>query len=556
MKVFLASSFISLALSIASRGQDGGTWHFLPDMPSARQELATAVLNGKVYVIAGINAQRLSTATVDVYNPATGVWTSAHPVPSATNHNAAAVAAGKLYHFGGTKSLFVYDAVNDSWSELAPPHYQHGATAAVGILNDKIYVAGGLDGFGLGNEVEVYDPATNTWTVLASMKVPRNHCAGGVINGKFYVAGGRGSTGAETAFEGYDPQANSWTTLPSLPTPRSGVAAGVVHGELFVIGGEVPGGVPDSVEAFNPATNSWRKLQHMTAGRHGIWGSVIGNKIYIEGGADESPYGPVSLNEVLVVNSAGTFANISTRLKVGTGDNVLIGGFIVSGTASKRILLRALGPSVPLSGALANPRLELYNGSNQLIATNDNWKDAPNKQEIIDSALAPSNDSEAAILTNVPPGNYTAVVSGAGGSTGVALVEVYDLEAGSECSLANISTRGFVQTGDDILIAGLIFDGQLSRRTMVRAIGPSLRRADALADPQLELRDANGGLVAENDNWTDAPNKQEIIDSLIPPSNNSESAILQTLPPARYTAIVRGVNNTVGLALVEAYALQ
>jgi hypothetical protein len=294
----------------------------------------------------------------------------------------------------------------------------------------------------------------------------------------------------------------------------------------------------------------------MPDGRHGIWGSVIGNKIYIEGGADESPYGPTPYNDVFVVTSTGTFANISTRLKVGTGDNVLIGGFIVSGTASKRIVLRAIGPSLPLSGVLANPRLELYNGAGQVIAANDNWKDAPNKQEISDSSLAPSHDLEAAILITVAPGNYGAVVSGAGGSTGVALVEVYDLEAGSDSSLANISTRGFVQTNDDILIAGMIFDGQLSRRTMVRAIGPSLARADALADPRLELRDANGALVAANDNWQDAPNKQEIIDSSIAPSNNLESAILQTLPPARYTAIVRGVNNTVGLALVEAYALQ
>jgi hypothetical protein len=269
-----------------------------------------------------------------------------------------------------------------------------------------------------------------------------------------------------------------------------------------------------------------------------------------------SPYGPTPYNDVFSVTVTGTFANISTRLKVGTGDNVLIGGFIVAGTASKRIIVRAIGPSLPLSGLLANPRLELFNAAGQLIGANDNWKDAPNNQEIIDSALAPSHDLEAAILTTVIPGNYTAVVSGSGSSTGAALVEVYDLEAGSDSRLANISTRGLVQTGDDILIAGMIFDGQLARKTMVRAIGPSLRRVDALADPTLELRDANGGLVAANDNWQDAPNKQEIIATTIAPSNSLESAILQTLSPARYTAIVRGVNNTVGLALVEAYALE
>ena len=558
MKVLLASSVISVLLLITSEAQNGGTWQSLPDMPSARQELATAVLNGKIYVMGGFDSQRHSTNTVDVYNPATGIWTSARPLPVLVNHNAAAVVAGKIYQFGGTKNLFVYDPGTDSWSELATPHFQHGFTAAVGVIDDKIYVAGGVDAQGVGNEVEVYDPATNVWTSLAPMKVKRNHCTGGVINGKFYVASGRGSTGAEQAFEVYNPQTNSWATLQSLSSFRSGAASGVVHGEMYVMGGEAPGGgsVVGVVEVFNPITNSWRTIQDMVSPRHGIWGAVIGHKIHVAGGADVASYGPTSVNDAFVVTSVGTFANISTRLKVGSGDNVLIGGFIVSGNAPKRIVVRALGPSIPLSGAVANPRLELYNAAGQLLKANDNWKEAPNKDEINDSALAPSNDLESAILTTVTPGNYTAVVTGVGGSTGTGLVEVYDLEAGSDSRLANISTRGLVQTGNDVLIAGMIFDGQLSRKTMVRAIGPSLARADALADPTLELRDANGGLVAANDNWQDASNKDEIVASTIPPSNKMEAAILQTLPPARYTAIVRGVNNTVGLALIEAYALE
>ncbi len=153
---------------------------------------------------------------------------------------------------------------------------------------------------------------------------------------------------------------------------------------------------------------------------------------------------------------------------------MLIGGFIVTGTASKRVLLRAIGPSLPVSGALANPRLELYNGAGQLVAANDNWRDAPNQQEIIDSSIPPSHDLESAILTTVAPGNHTAVVRGENDSTGIALVEVYDLEAGSDTKLANISTRGFVQTGEDVLIGGLILTGQEPRRVIVRAIGPSL----------------------------------------------------------------------------------
>jgi hypothetical protein len=339
-----------------------------------------------------------------------------------------------------------------------------------------------------------------------------------------------------------------------MPTPRSGVAAGVVHGELYVFGGEVPGGVRPEVEVYNPVSNSWRRVQDMDGPRHGIWASVIGNRIFMPGGAYLSPYGPTGFNDAFVVTSTATFANISTRLKVETGDHALIGGFIVTGSAPKRLLLRALGPSIPLTGVLGNPRLEVYDNAGHLIAANDDWGSAPNKQEVTDSSLAPAHNRDAAILMTVAPGSYTAIVRGEGAETGIALVEVYDLEAGSDSMLANISTRGFVQENDDVLIGGLILDGQLPRKIIVRAIGPSLGRTDALADPTLELRNSNGDLIGQNDNWRTA--EQEVSATTIPPSHDLESAIVRTLPPAAYTAIVRGVNATSGLALVEAYALE
>ncbi len=189
-----------------------------------------------------------------------------------------------------------------------------------------------------------------------------------------------------------------------------------------------------------------------------------------------------------------------------------------------------------------------------MVAANDNWRDAPNRQEIIDSTIQPSHDLEAAILTTVPPGNHTAIVRGETNSTGVGLVEVYDLEAGSPSQLANISTRGLVQTGDNVLIGGMILLGQDVRKVIVRAIGPSLTLSGALADPTLELRDANGVLLASNDNWR-TTQEAEIIGTGLPPSHNLESAIVRTLPPAQYTAIVRGQNASTGIALVEAYAL-
>jgi hypothetical protein len=250
--------------------------------------------------------------------------------------------------------------------------------------------------------------------------------------------------------------------------------------------------------------------------------------------------------------------NISTRLRVETGDNVLIGGFIITGTQPKKVILRAIGPSLAqfFSGTLANPTLELYSG-NTLLESNDNWVDSPNKQAIIDSTIPPSNDLEAAIVRTLPANNtgYTAIVRGVNGGTGIGVVEAYDLDRTTDSKLANISTRGLVQTGDNVLIAGTIILGQAPQKVIVRAIGPSLPIPGKLENPTLELRDGNGGLVEANDNWIDSPNKQAIIDSTIPPSNDLESAIVRTLAPAAYTAIVRGVNDSTGVAVVEVYAL-
>jgi hypothetical protein len=266
----------------------------------------------------------------------------------------------------------------------------------------------------------------------------------------------------------------------------------------------------------------------------------------------------------MVTQAAGgptELANVSTRLRIETGDNVLFAGFIVTGTQPKKIIVLGTGPSLTgggVPGALADPTLELYQG-NTLLDSNDNWVDSPKKQAIIDSMVAPTNDLESAIVATLPANNsqYTAIVRGAGNGTGVGTVQLFDLDRLVDSKLANISTRGFVQTGDNVLIAGTILLGQTSQKVIVRAIGPSLPFSGTLADPTLELRDQNGGLIDSNDNWKDSPNKQAIIDSTVPPTNDSESAIVATLPAnsAQYTAIVRGVNNGTGIAVVEVFAL-
>lgn len=256
--------------------------------------------------------------------------------------------------------------------------------------------------------------------------------------------------------------------------------------------------------------------------------------------------------------TATQLGNISARVRVGTDDNVLIGGFIVTGTQPKKVILRAIGPSLPVAGKLSNPTLELYQQGNSVaIARNDNWVEAPNKQAIIESTVAPADNFESAILTTLAANNsaYTAIVRGVNGGTGVGLLEVYDLDQTANSKLANISTRGVVQTGDKVMIGGFIVLGATSQKVIIRATGPSLPVAGKLENPALELRDANANLLDSNDNWIDSLNKQAIIDSTIPPANDRESAIVRTLIPGNYTAIVRGVNNTTGVALVEVYAL-
>jgi hypothetical protein len=259
--------------------------------------------------------------------------------------------------------------------------------------------------------------------------------------------------------------------------------------------------------------------------------------------------------------SPATLANVSTRLPVQTGDNALFAGFIVTGTQPKKVAVIGLGPSLSqfFAGALADPVLELHDSSGTLLESNDNWVDSPNKQAIMDSGVAPSNNLESAIIRTLPANSsgYTAILRGTNNGIGIGVVEAFDLDRTVDSKLANISTRGLVQTGDNLLIAGTIILGQASQRVLICALGPSLPLAGKLADPFLELHDGNGAIIETNDNWLDSPNKQAIMDSGVAPPNDKESAIIRTLPSngAQYTAIVRGGNNTTGIAVIEVFAL-
>ncbi len=231
---------------------------------------------------------------------------------------------------------------------------------------------------------------------------------------------------------------------------------------------------------------------------------------------------------------------------------MLIAGFIVTGAQPKRVLIRGLGPSLPVAGALADPVLKLDGGA----VTNDDWR-ATQECEIISTTVPPSNNLEAAIVATLAPGAHTAILRGKNGGTGVGLVEVYDLESGMPERLANISTRGQVQTGDNVMIGGFIVGGNSPATVLLRAIGPSLTAqgvSGALMDPTLEVVDGNGSVIS-NDNWR-ATQESAIIATTVPPADDREAAVLATLVPGAYTAIVRGKNNTTGVALVEGYVIQ
>jgi hypothetical protein len=272
----------------------------------------------------------------------------------------------------------------------------------------------------------------------------------------------------------------------------------------------------------------------------------------------------------------GLVANVSTRLPVGTDDNVLIEGFTVQGPAgsAKKIIVRAIGPSLApfgITDALANPTLEIHDAgnANAIVATNDDWRvtqvggliTSDQSAEIAASQAAPSNDLESAIIANLVPGSYTAVVRGLGNGVGTGVVDAFDLSPAASATLVNIATRGLIQPGDKLMIAGFIIQNG-SVRAVVRAIGPSLSAfgiTNALADTTLQLRDANGAIVVENDNWktrSDGSSQQaELEATSLQPTNDLEAAVVTTLQPGQYTAQVRGKPESTGTGVVQVYFL-
>ena len=310
-----------------------------------------------------------------------------------------------------------------------------------------------------------------------------------------------------------------------------------------------------ALQPNSPAIDKGKTVADVTTDQRGVTRPTDNSSIPNAAGGDGSDIGAFEIGAPNGV-AERTLGNIATRLPVLTGENVLIGGIIVVGDVAKRVIIRALGPSLGakgVAGALEDPTLELYQGD-ELLAANDNWRDGQDA-EIRDTGVQPIDDREAAIVRTLEPGSYTAVVSGKGETTGVALVEGYDLDQRPNSKLANISTRGSVGSGEDVLIGGFIVGP--TTKVVVRAIGPSLGNAGvggALQDPRLDLVNANGEVIRSNDNWKSSQ-RAELEAIGIQPSDDRESALISTLTAGNYTAVVRGVAGT-GVGLVEVYNLQ
>jgi len=314
---------------------------------------------------------------------------------------------------------------------------------------------------------------------------------------------------------------------------------------------------------FADLCSGWIRVLNPSNNTASDFASGISSPVDLHIGADGALYYLTHGGQVFRVQATPSQAiNISTRARVETGDNVLIGGFIITGSAAKKVIIRAIGPSLSqhgLSDVLADPTLELHDGNGALLQSNDNWQDDPSQaSQISASGLAPSSNLESAIIATLQPGNYTAIVRGKNSGQGIALAEIYDLDPAANSQLGNISGRAYVQANSDVMIGGFIIGNNIGATdVIIRAIGPSLSQhglSNVLADPTLELHDGNGALVQSNDNWQDDPDQAARISAAnLAPSNSLESAIWASLAPANYTAIVRGKNNGVGIGLVEVY---
>jgi hypothetical protein len=359
--------------------------------------------------------------------------------------------------------------------------------------------------------------------------------------------------------------------LVTSPTSKSLVTFGYpgttpsisANGTANAIAWAAANGTPAVLYAFDATKLGKQLYSSNDAGTRDNFGT--GNKFIVPTVANGKVYvGSTSCVGVFGLLDPPRLSNVSARAFV-TGEQQLVAGFTIQGSESKTVGLRVLGPSLPLSESSAatgmpDPVLELRDDNGRVINSNDDWETSNSRiARIQQTKLAPHNQKEPAIVAALPPGDYTVTVRDANKSAGIALVEAYDLSAPRTSSLANFYVRGFVGTGDEVLSGGIVVRGTAPEQVLFRALGPDLGNsgtANPLADPVLEIRDNNGMRVASNDNWRDSSQSEEISSIGLEPDSETDSALLLTLVPGNYTAIVRDAAGSTGVAQLETYELR
>ena len=529
------------------------------------------------------------------YNPDADTWlpTSIGNAPTSRYHHTAVWTGREMIVWGGYDGFNIrntggrYNPTTDSWiaTDLSNPPFPRQFHTAVWTGSEMI-VWGGNGAGGTLDRGARYDPDTDSWTATSIRNAPTGrsqHAA--VWTGFEMIVWG----GLDTANTGgrYNPSTDSWTATSTINAPGDRAFPTTVWTgrEMIVWGGN--GGcanfmcVRNTGGRYNPTTDSWSETSLTNAPSERVFHTSVwtGGEMIVWGGTGLYDFNTGGRYCAQPPNLLAQLGNISTRSFVQTGNNVMIGGFIVRGTQPKKVIVRAIGPELTRYGVpnpLLNPTLEVHDATGALIASNDNWTStiiggiitSNQVAQIRHSGHAPADETESAIIADLPPGNYTVIVRGVDNMTGVALVEAYDLSPETNSILGNISTRSFVQTGDDVMIGGFIVHGTGSKKVIIRAIGPELsmppfRVPNALSDPTLELHNSTGALIASNDNWQHtiiggiitSDQRGQIRSSGYAPTDGRESAIIATLPVGNYTAIVRGINDTTGVALGEVYDL-
>ena len=468
------------------------------------------------------------------------------------------VAAGALTD---STNSFVYNPVGDAISPILSIPRATGETRAVTVGGKMWVLGGGRTAPNPSTEVDIYDAGLGTWSTGLPFTGPRRNFPADSDGTRVFLVGGYDNTGIGVpvnTMQIFSPGA--CPTPTPTPTPTSTPTATVTPSATPA--------TPTPTPSVTPATPTPSPTPTVTPGTPTPTPSPTVTPATPTPSPTVTPATPTPTAPPTATPSATPLVtqaiNLSTRMRVQVGDKVGIGGFIITGSAPKQVLLRAIGPSLTHFGVpdvLADPVMELHGPGAFATIINDNWRDTQ-ETEIQATGIPPTDNLESAILVTLTPGAYTAIVKGKNNTSGVGLIEVYDLDQGGASRLANLSTRAFVSTGSDIVIAGfLLSDGNTVNRMVVRGMGPSLAPGSfpasaVLANPTLELRDNNGALLIANNDWQDnAVQAAALTAAGLAPSNPLEAGIAATLPPGLYTALLAGLNNGTGIGLVEVYDL-